>query len=597
MPYLCYQDASGQQTFHELFEHEVLVGRLAKCDIVLKRPTVSRRHARFYRSGDRWFVADLGSSHGVRVNDEPVQEHALKFGDTLQVGSEVLIYQEHPKTGKAPSGDRSQTRPIPLPFDELEPDEPTNPDEVFGSSRSAGGDIVAEQALDGGHLVQAIAHARKLDVTRIVENPLAVLADLEAAKDASGEDPAVPGIDQTSASPSDVAGHLLTLVRISDELRRSTNVEEVCRCAVEMMMEATRASRGVIAVREGAGFIPVVQRSLRKGDQEVKVSRTFVDKMVQKRVALVALDTGLDQSLSTAKSVVAMQIRSILCAPLWDSEDILGYLYLDQTGAGRPFGPSDLDFASAVGHQAAAEIKRLRLLDAVRSEQDRRRNLARFLADDVIRHIEQEAEAGRLDPTLSTREQQVTILFADIEGFTTLSEQLEPSQIKRLLDDYFDRMTEILVDRYKGTLDKYIGDAIMALYGAPFSISPEIDARNAVAAAVAMRDTVAELHRDNPNYARFQIRIGINSGRVVAGMIGSQRRLEYSVLGDAVNVASRLESTAATGSIQIGESTFELVRDTFDCRFAGERKVKNRAKPVAAWVVQGFKKGKEDQVG
>jgi len=363
----------------------------------------------------------------------------------------------------------------------------------------------------------------------------------------------------------------------------------VCKTAVEMVMTATRTTRGVLALATPEGvFIPVFQRvnGQRVETGEVQVSSTFVERMVSKRVALIALDTGLDEALSTARSVVAMNIRSILCTPLWDGEEILGYLYLDNTKIDHRFGKADLDFVSAVAHATASEIGRLRLVERIREEEERRRNLGRFLSPDVIKLIDEEASAG-LEPTLSAREQLVTVLFTDIRGFTSLSERMKPAEVKRFLDDYFDRMTEIIIDRYQGTLDKYIGDAIMALFGAPFSNGSETDARRAVAAAVEMRDTLAGLRKQHPEYADIQIRVGINTGRMIAGMMGSQRRLEYSVIGDSVNVASRLESTAEPGTIQIGQSTHELVKDAFRCKLAGDRRVKNRAQPVRAyWVMQ-----------
>src|SRR6185295_19320743 len=110
--------------------------------------------------------------------------------------------------------------------------------------------------------------------------------------------------------------------------------------------------------------------------------------------------------------------------------------------------------------------------------------------------IEDEARAGRQVTTLSAREQSVTILFADIVGFTSLSERMRPPSVKHFLDGYFEAMTEIIIDRFGGTLDKYIGDGIMALFGAPFALGDEQDAVRAVSAAVEMRDAVDRMRRE-----------------------------------------------------------------------------------------------------
>ncbi|MBN2360312.1 MAG: FHA domain-containing protein [Deltaproteobacteria bacterium] len=590
MPQLRYQNRQGRTALLDLDQDEVSIGRLSKCDIVISQPTVSRRHAVVFRRGKRWVIADQGSSHGTLVNGTWIVEKVLAPGDQISIGPEVITFVD--------GQDAVSRRPEPVepsPFDD-------------GSDATSSGDderrdiaeIIAEHALESGQIMTTIARTRRLDVTQIIDNPQQLIAALAKpaplplatkAKEEPFEQPATatagPETGGAADSEARVASRLLTLVRISDEMRRCTDVGTVCRTAVEMAMTATRANRGVLALRTGDGdFVPMVQRvDGRESSKGVRLSKTFVDRVVNKRVALVALDTGQDRGLAIAKSVVAFDIRSILCAPLWDGEEILGYLYLDSSGIGRHFGHDDLDFVTAVGHQAASEIARLRLMARIQDEQERRHNLARFLAPDIIKHIDEEAAAGRLEPALSAREQQVTILFSDIQGFTTLSERMGAAEVKRLLDDYFDCMTEILVDRYRGTLDKYIGDAIMALFGAPFSDGIENDTQRAVAAAVEMRDTLNQMRAQQPEYAHIQARIGINTGRVIAGMMGSQRRLEYSVIGDAVNVASRLESSTAPGTIQIGESTYEIVKRAFHCEFAGERKVKNRRQPVRAWTV------------
>jgi len=588
MAHLKYRTREGRSSFIDLQQDEVSIGRLSKCDIVISQPTVSRRHAVVYRKGNRWVIADQGSSHGTLVNGTWIVEKVLTAGDQISIGPEVIVFVD----GKSTDDDAF----APVETD-LFPDEDSNATAGADAGRQDIAEIIAEHALESGRIMTTIARARRLDVTQIIDNPQQLIAALakpaplqlaeQPPRKVANTEPPPTLAPEAVDSDARVASRLLTLVRISDEMRRCTDVDAVCRTAVEMAMTATRANRGVLALRTESGeFVPMVQRADNSGSGKgVRLSKTFVDRVVNKRVALVALDTGQDHGLASAKSVVAFDIRSILCAPLWDGEEILGYLYLDSSGIGRHFGHDDLDFVTAVGHQAASEIGRLRLMARIQEEQERRRNLARFLAPDVIKHIDEEAAAGRLEPALSAREQQVTILFSDIQGFTALSERMGAAEVKRLLDDYFDCMTEILVDRYRATLDKYIGDAIMALFGAPFSDGVESDAQRAVAAAVEMRDTLTKMRAEQPEYANIQARIGINTGRVIAGMMGSQRRLEYSVIGDAVNVASRLESSTEPGTIQIGETTHEIVKKAFRCEFAGERKVKNRQQPVRAWTV------------
>jgi adenylate cyclase len=161
---------------------------------------------------------------------------------------------------------------------------------------------------------------------------------------------------------------------------------------------------------------------------------------------------------------------------------------------------------------------------------------------------------------LETIETEVTVLFSDISGFTALSSTLEPRQVVDLLNDYFPVMAEI-VFKYEGTLEKYIGDALMAVWGAPFS-HPD-DADRAVRAAVEMQRALAELNARWRAQGRpeLQIHVGLNTGRVAAGNIGSEQYLQYATIGDATNVASRVCSAAADGEICMNSTTFERWRD------------------------------------
>ena len=194
-----------------------------------------------------------------------------------------------------------------------------------------------------------------------------------------------------------------------------------------------------------------------------------------------------------------------------------------------------------------------------------------------------EIQEGR-NTSLDVQEKEVTILFSDIQGFTSMSERLSPAEIANLLNDYFSLMTDIIF-KHGGTLDKYIGDAIMAIFGAPFSHKD--DAVRAVRAAVEMREELKNLMTRKDDSVKFNVRIGINTGDVVAGNIGSLQRMEYTVLGDAVNTAARLETMSKPGQILIGEQTYKLAKDFFEIKPVGKWKVKGKEKEVMVYEVKG----------
>jgi len=568
MAHLKFHDTDGQTAALELAGDEVVIGRLPECDVVISKGFVSRRHARICRDGDGWRVVDLGSVHGTFVNRLRVTEHVLEANDEIRIGDEVIVFAD----AIAPADLLKRTvvsgsvLPATAGLGEVTSGAPM---------KRSPGEVVAEQPFDSGRLMKASMTASGLKELDLVDGGKRMSAQEKSAAGSVPEEQRM----------------YLRLVKITEVMAKCHDAQRVASTAVSLAMRATGADRGILATLEEGDteFVPRVQLTTVGNGMfvsgEVEISDTFVANAVNKKVAAVARNTWDDVDLSSAKSIVELQIRSILCAPFGDGKTVLGYLYLDSVGAGRMFSPDDLDLVSVIGYQANAQLGRLRLTDKVREEQQRRQNLSRFFSPDVIKHIENESEGGDLDPLASVREQQATVLFADIVGFASISEGMKPPALKRLLDDYFDRMTEILVDRHGGTLDKYIGDAIMALFGAPFTRGVEEDACSAVSAAVEMRDALQTMRSERPEFANVNFRVGVNTGRVVAGMMGSKRRLEYSVIGDAVNVASRLESSGEPGKILIGEETHEAAKNAFICEFAGERQVKNRAKPVKCWWV------------
>jgi adenylate cyclase len=180
----------------------------------------------------------------------------------------------------------------------------------------------------------------------------------------------------------------------------------------------------------------------------------------------------------------------------------------------------------------------------------------------------------------------VTILFSDIRGFTSMAESMGPDAIAQLLTEYFSEMVEIIFE-HGGTLDKFVGDAIMALWGAPIAHAGDPD--RALRAAVAMQRGIARLNEQWVSAGRPEIGvgIGINYGDVFAGNIGSHRRLEYTVIGDAVNVAHRLCSEAGPGEILVSEAVCQVVKDPADYEYLPATSLRGRTRSVQVYRVKG----------
>lgn len=215
-----------------------------------------------------------------------------------------------------------------------------------------------------------------------------------------------------------------------------------------------------------------------------------------------------------------------------------------------------------------------------------RNNLKSTLVRYVSKEVADEILASGNLPNLVSERRKVTILFADIRGFTTLAESMEPEELVMLLNRYFDRMIDV-VFRHGGYLNKFIGDGLMVMFGAPVD-----DIRQEEHAVRAALDMCAEVEQLQEEYARasgaaLKVAIGVNTGMAIVGNIGSEQKMEYTAIGDAVNTASRLESTAKELDLPVvvSEYTYVAVRNLFSFQRIGEVQLKGKSDLVAAFTV------------
>jgi adenylate cyclase len=262
----------------------------------------------------------------------------------------------------------------------------------------------------------------------------------------------------------------------------------------------------------------------------------------------------------------------------------IGLILLDSPGRDK-FTEHDRDIVAAVATQSAVAIERASLTEELRQQATVRQNLERFLSPNVAsalaRYVSQH---GKL---WEAQEQDVSVLFADITGFTTLSENMLPHEVQDLLNEYLHEMTDVIF-KYNGTVDKYIGDGIMAIFGAPRlpDESPnDHHAHDAVSAGLEMQVVQKRLVDKLDSHKAFRIRIGINSGKAYTGFFGTRHRLEYTAIGDTVNTASRLESVAKPGTVCIGEETRTSIDDSFVVKEIGELELKGKKIRVKAYEV------------
>ncbi len=397
---------------------------------------------------------------------------------------------------------------------------------------------------------------------------------------------------QTNLDKSDVKsttteqlGVALKLFKDAAEtLLTGSDLQEVAEGALELALRSLPVDRGFVSLLDDDGQLQSVAEKSREGlvDQEsMKLSSTIAQQVIDERLAVLIRDTGNMDGLSAAHSIVQMSIQSALCAPLTSGDKVLGIIYVDCVTQVKSLEKNHLDVLSVLGLMVSSAIEQVRLTQSVAEEKRRREELSCRLSPNVVDKV----IAG--EAALGSQDLEITVMFADIVGFTPLSESLEAHQVVELLNSLFDGLTEE-VFRQDGTLDKYIGDAMVAFFGAP---DPQSDhPSRAVRAGLAMQEHLARFNAEHPDWPDLRMRIGINSGIATVGDVGSQARRDYTVIGDTVNTASRFESQVATpGEIIVGPNTAKALEDSILREALEPVSVKGKSQPVEPWRITGLR--------
>jgi adenylate cyclase len=277
-------------------------------------------------------------------------------------------------------------------------------------------------------------------------------------------------------------------------------------------------------------------------------------------------------------------IRSSMAVPLIYSDELLGVMVLDSQVAANAFTDKDLQLTQALANQAALAIQNSLYARKIEKEALTRERFQRLLSPAIAELV----VSGEVAVEKGGQARETSVFFSDIRGFTAMSETRTAQEIVDMLNEYFEQMVEIIF-KYEGTLDKFVGDEIMALFGAP--VAHPDDAYRAVKVAVEQLRVLEQWNkvRVAEGEAAIHIGIGINSGPVVAGYLGSSKALEYTVIGDVVNTASRLCSVAKAGEVIISRNTYDLVKEYFDAQELSPTQVKGKAQALQVYKVLGEK--------
>ena len=512
---------------------ELVMGRGPECHLQLPDYSISRQHAKVVAKDGEFIAVDLGSRNGTRVNGARITQFNLSDGDELVLGKFPLHFRRALEEKVV----LSEGRPL----------------------EEGGGTIIRSVS----ELQDILGDAPSKRPSATIAAPQEELAKIEKSNRI-----------------------LLALSKMGRDLMGTKSLDDLLPKIMDLIFEHIPAERGYLLLREedGNDLVPKLVKyrdEKHKGDGDITISKTIVDKVLEEKVALYSLDAG--KEFAGAESIAAAKIRSFMSAPLWNQDRVIGVVHLDSTNL-QQFTPRELDMLVAIANYAAMGIEQSRLNKRIQETQKAKAKLERYHSANVIKRIlSTTGETSSANISLEVQEMDCSIVFADVVGFTTMSEKMEPRQVALVLNDFFSRMTDIIFD-YEGTLDKYIGDEIMAVFGAPIPYADH--AIRAVKAAISMRKAQKEANANRVDEARLLIRTGINSGRVVAGDIGSLKRMDYTVLGSPVNVASRLvKATQDSDKIIIGQPTYELIKEHFRTASLGTAQLKGLTEEMPIYEV------------
>ena len=535
MPAFKLLSTAGDQSIDLTQPRPLVVGRAVTSDVPIYDPTVSRRHAEITLTNGGVRVRDLGSSNGTFVNGTRVTQSVAADGDVITFGKVAFRVAEL-TTVQRSADDHARTAPKPAPEATIvrKVDVPTSGELDQKVTAAPGG---SSQLKVGGESVEE-RQARKL----------ALLLD------------------------------------ISKELSKQQNVNKLLEKVVDITFQVMNVDRVSILMVEGESqeLVPRMSKN-RLGDAggTRHVPQSIARRAVDERLAILTDNAAADQRFK-GKSIVLQSVRSAMCTPLMGSDGkVLGLIYVDNLTATNSFGDEDLEFLIAFSGIAAVAIENSHLTERVRREAVMLNNFQRYFAPDLAHQIAGQESAIQLGGT----KRPVVVFFSDIRGFTSMSENMSPDGIATLLTEYFTEMVEIVFE-HGGTLDKFMGDAIMALWGAPFS--RDDDADRAMRAAIEMQRVLEELNTKwtEEGRQRVEIGIGINFGEVFAGNIGSDRRLEYTVIGDAVNTAARLCAQAGPGEILLTEPLHQILKNPPEVEPLEPLQLRGKAQAVPVYRVK-----------
>ena len=521
---------------------ETIIGRALEKGICLQESNVSRSHASIRQKESYFVLVDLGSANGTSVNGRKLDRFVpqpLYDGDLIAIGSSQLAFHAE---GQDPSS-------------------------------------LKKTAAGGGSLLSMIL------------TPETRMPSVNATMDASRDMLEIAMEKKSGGSKVllDAVRRLQTMVTVSNDLSALTKPDALLEKIMESIFDIfPHASRAFILLADKASgeMVPRLGRSRSSAPgvaEDFAISRTIIKTVVEKKQSILSSDAQKDGRFSVQESIVKFSIRSLMCAPFICKNELLGIISVDTMSSHHAFNADDLAMLTSIAGQVAIAIKNADLFAVVEKESTLRSTLSRYLSKDVVDGVID----GTIPLQLGAEKKFGTVFFCDIVGFSAMAEKMSAVEVVEKLNRYFSITTGIIT-RNSGTLHKFGGDMIMAFWNV---MLPDDKAQlHAVRASVEMQaalwkfDSGLVMQGQQPIF----VGIGCNTGEFAGGNVGGEERMEYTVIGDNVNLAQRVESLASRWQVFAAESTWRPVADVCCAVKLPVAQVRGKSREIQIYSVRGI---------
>ena len=552
MPTLVYYSTTGKWCEYTLTAHTT-IGRMPDQDLQLLDRMISKSHAEItLESNGAYMIRDVGSRNGTTLNGEPLEGcRRLRDGDEIGMGAHILKFVDRDADRRSasaavidPSLSDSQIRNTPQSM--------TSHGNAFHSSDSC----IPGLRSSSHSFRQRISDSRFL-----------------------------PEYEITSL---DVLRRDYEKLRVAAELSTEAvgvfELDKLLAIILDKAFQIFNADRGAILLKDPKTGEMTVRTAMTKNRIPItsyKISETLLDEVISEKSAVLSGDALQDTRFSGSQSIVVDNVRSTMCVPLLHDGNVIGVINLDTQITTGAFKEKDLQILTGFARQAALNIQRNQMIEAMRRQAVVHENLRRIISP----HLLDDVLSGKIKLEKSGTRCDATVLFADIRGFTHMTEQSSPEEIVALINDFCERMVECIF-RHDGALDKFVGDEVMAVWGA--NVQNQDHAVEAVSCAIDMMSAIKEMNDERVRKGKEKIAIGIGvaSGMMIAGYMGSTQAMSFTVIGDTVNLGSRLCSAAQPGEILINSDCWKSVKDRIPSIPLPPMMVKGKQSPIEIYRVE-----------